>query len=156
MMGLSLQFIKRLGACLVTALLLAACAQEAPPETTTTDAAASTTAEQQGDISAQELNERIQSGSAPLILDVRSEGEFADGHLPGALNIVHSRFVDEPQDALATLGQGKDTEIVVHCVSGRRASIVEDVLVANGYSNVRHLQGDWQGWQAAGYETTQP
>jgi rhodanese-related sulfurtransferase len=153
MKGLSLQFVTRLGACLVMALWLAACSQEAPPEKAATTA---TPATQQGDISAQELNERILAGSAPLILDVRSEGEFAEGHLPGAVNIIHSQFVDAPEGALAALGQAKDAEIVVHCFSGRRASIVEDVLVANGYSNIRHLAGDWQGWQAAGYETVQP
>lgn len=154
MLSLAIQ-IKRAGACLAIALLLTACAQEAPPETAAQESAPET-AVQQADISAAELNERIAAGSAPLILDVRSEGEFSEGHLPGAINIVHSEFVDAPAEALDMLGQDKDAEIVVHCFSGRRAAIAEEVLVENGYTNVRHLTGDWQGWQAAGYATVQP
>ena len=147
--------IKRLGAGLAVALLLTGCAQETPPEKAA-EQSAPEAAVQQADISAAELNERIVAGSAPLILDVRSEGEFSEGHLPGAINIVHSEFVDAPAEALDILGQDKDAEIVVHCFSGRRAAIAEEILVENGYTNVRHLTGDWQGWQAAGYETVQP
>ncbi len=148
-------FKKRFCASLAIAILLSACSQEAPPETGAQESSPEA-AVQQADISAQELNDRIVAGSAPLILDVRSEGEFAEGHLRGAVNIVHSQFVDAPAAALDLLGQDKDAEIVVHCFSGRRASIVEQVLVENGYSNIRHLSGDWQGWQAAGYETVKP
>lgn len=123
-------------------LILAACAQEAAPPTTTSSI---------GEISAAELNNRIETSTAPLIIDVRSPEEFAAGHLSGALNIAHSEFVDDPAASIALLPTAKDAEMVVHCVSGKRAGIAMEVITAAGYTNVNHLSGDYSGWEAAGY-----
>jgi rhodanese-related sulfurtransferase len=96
-------------------------------------------------ISADELVARVQAGTAPLVLDVRSEDEYRGGHIPGAVNIPH----DELAARIAELPSRRSTEIVVHCQSGRRAGLAEAVLRENGYSNVRDLEGHWQGWQAS-------
>lgn len=125
-------------------LLVTSCAQEASPPAGT------------GNISAAELSERLENNSAPLILDVRSASEFADGHIPGAINIAHDQFTEKPDTAFAALSAGKSDEIVVHCVSGRRASAAVTALTAAGYGNVRHLEGDFQGWQAGAYPVTVP
>jgi phage shock protein E len=126
-------------------LLISACAQEAaPPEGTT---AANIIIE----IPAVELYNRIETNTAPLIIDVRSPEEFAAGHLPGALNISHSEFVDYPTESVALLPTATDAEIVVHCVSGKRARIAMEVISNAGYTNVGHLAGDFNGWEAAGY-----
>ena len=124
---------------LVTLTLLVACAQEQP----------AAPAAEVGEIAATELNERMTQGNAPLIIDVRGGNEFAAGHLPGALNIAHTEFVDNPEASLALLPSAKDAEIVVHCVSGKRASIAAEIIAGAGYTNVRHLAGDFNGWQAA-------
>lgn len=100
-------------------------------------------------IPAAELARRIEAGSAPLVLDVRSEEEYARGHIPGSLNIPH----DELPDRLGELPIVKSEEVVVHCQSGRRAAAAEATLRADGYSNVRDLTGHWQGWQEAGLPT---
>ena len=126
----------------LTILTLAACAQEAEPPTTTSSI---------GEIPAAELNSRIENSNAPLIIDVRSSEEFAAGHLPGALNIAHNEFVDDPAASIALLPTAKDAEMVVHCVSGKRAGIAMEVITAAGYTNVNHLSGDYSGWEAAGY-----
>jgi phage shock protein E len=115
----------------LTAMLLAACGQAPAPT---------------GDISAQELNGRISAGDAPLILDVRSTDEYADGHLPGARNIPHTELAER----IGELGLTTTDEIVVHCYSGKRAGSAQTTLDGMGYTNIRHLEGDWQGWQAAG------
>jgi len=126
----------------IVLLTLAACAQDAsPPE----DAAAIS------EIQALELYSRIENNTAPLIVDVRSADEFAGGHLPGALNISHTEFVDTPDASLALLPTAKDAEIVVHCVSGKRAGIAMEVMADAGYTNLNHLSGDYRGWEAAGY-----
>ncbi len=133
----------------VIMLLVAACAQEAaPPEDT---AVANVIIE----IPAAELYQRIETDTAPLIIDVRSSDEFAAGHLPGALNVAHSEFIDTPTESVALLPTAKDAEIVVHCVSGKRAKIAMDVISSAGYTNVSHLIGDFSGWQAAGYPIEQ-
>jgi len=101
------------------------------------------------DVPADEIQQRIAEGAAPLILDVRRPDEFAAGHLPGAMNISH----DELGDRLSELGIELDAEIVVYCRSGRRAGVAEAVLGEAGYTNIRDLEGHWLEWQAAGRPT---
>jgi len=103
-------------------------------------------------ITAQELSEQIERAQAPLILDVRSEQEFAEGHIPGALNIPH----DQLGDRLAEIDAAKTDEIVVHCRSGYRAGIAETVLIEAGYSNIRDLDGHMNAWQSGGYPIERP
>jgi rhodanese-related sulfurtransferase len=98
-------------------------------------------------ITAGELAEQIQLSRAPLILDVRSEEEYADGHIPGALNIPH----DQLGDRLSEIDAAKSDEIVVHCRSGYRAGVAEKVLSEAGYSDVRDLDGHMNAWQSGGY-----
>ncbi len=99
-----------------------------------------------------ELAEQIQLEQAPLILDVRSEQEYSEGHIPAALNIPH----DQLRDRLSEIDAAKTDEIVVHCRSGHRAGIAEGILVEAGYSNVRDLDGHMNGWQSGGYPIEQP
>jgi rhodanese-related sulfurtransferase len=103
-------------------------------------------------ITAEELTEQIQRSQAPLILDVRSRGEYANGHIPGALNIPH----DQLPDRLSEIDVAKTEEIVVHCQSGQRARIAEEALIKAGYSNVRDLDGHMNGWMNAGYPIEKP
>ncbi|MFT6508200.1 rhodanese-like domain-containing protein [Colwellia polaris] len=81
----------------------------------------------------------------PLVLDVRSADEFAEGHIAGAINISH----DEINANLSKIMAYKDQTVVVHCRSGRRAISAENDLRAAGFSDLRHLDGDMNAWQAA-------
>ncbi len=100
-------------------------------------------------IAPQELAESVRRGDAPLILDVRSEAEYRAAHIPGAVNIPH----DQLRDRLAEIDAAKRDEIVVHCKSGRRAGIAEQILGEAGYSNLRDLEGHMDAWQSGGYPT---
>ena len=80
-----------------------------------------------------------------LVLDVRTAQEFAAGHIEGAVNISHEQI----NDNLSKIIGYKDQTVVVHCRSGRRAISAEDDLRAAGFSDLRHLEGDMNGWQAA-------
>jgi len=90
-----------------------------------------------------QLLQRQQAGQAPLLLDVRSADEYRDGHIAGALNI--------PVDSLArragVLGVPRDSEIVVYCVSGKRAARAQETLVSLGYTHVRLLDGSLNTWR---------
>lgn len=99
-----------------------------------------------GSISGEALLARIDAGQPPLILDVRTAEEYTAGHIPGAANIPHT----EIDARLAELGDQRDREIIVHCRSGTRAGMAEKGLVEAGYTNVIHLEGDFQDWQAQG------
>lgn len=97
------------------------------------------------DIAAAELLQRISADDAPLILDVRSDAEFASGHVPGAINIPHN----EVAARLAELGD-REGEVVVYCESGRRAARALSLLGEAGFTRLRHLSGDMAGWRGAG------
>jgi len=95
-------------------------------------------------INASELQARVATGSAPVILDVRTPEEFASGHIRGAVNVP----VDELSKRLAELKLSPGEEIVVHCERGPRAAKAESILIESGYTNVRDLSGHMQGWRA--------
>ena len=109
-----------------------ACAPERP-------AAAST-------ITPAELADRLDAGSAPLVLDVRSAEEFRAGHIPGAVNVPH----DQLAGRLATIDLPPNGEVVVHCESGRRAVDAQIALREAGFTQVRDLSGHMQVWRAKG------
>jgi phage shock protein E len=69
-----------------------------------------------------------------LLLDVRTAEEFAEGHLPGALNVP----VNELEARLAEL-EPKSRPIVVYCRSGLRSARARSVLLANGWARVENL-----------------
>jgi apolipoprotein D and lipocalin family protein len=93
-----------------------------------------------------ELQARLAQGaSRPVILDVRRADEFAAGHVEGALNVAHTVVMASPATAVPA---AKDAEIVLYCGTGRRASAAIDALRAAGYTNLKHLQGDYPAWKA--------
>ena len=84
----------------------------------------------------------IEAGKAPLVLDVRTQEEYAAGHVPGAVLIPH----DQIETRIAELGEPR--ALVVYCKSGRRSGLAETVLKKHGFT-VQQLDGSWQAWQAA-------
>jgi rhodanese-related sulfurtransferase len=99
------------------------------------------------EISQQELRSNLPEGA--LILDVRTQGEFDAGHVPGAMNISH----DELATRLSELDSSKNRPIVVYCRSGKRAAMASSVLLEAGYLNLLHLEGDMNAWHASGLPT---
>ena len=92
------------------------------------------------------VEQRIAAGDAPMILDVRTPEEYSEAHIPGAINIPHT-LLDE---RMAEIPDARDTEIVVHCFSGKRADIAMAGLKKVGYTNIRHLDGDYEAWKESG------
>ena len=90
---------------------------------------------------------RIESGSAPVILDVRTAEEYAAGHIPNAINISHT----ELGERFSELEELKNNEIVVYCRSGHRAGLAEAVLLDAGFTSVRDLEGHMLQWEENGY-----
>lgn len=92
------------------------------------------------------LAEQIESGHAPVILDVRSRGEFEGGHVPGA---IHVPFLDVRGHA-ASLPASTGEPIVVYCGHGPRAWIAGAALRRRGFRRVIYLAGHISGWRKAG------
>ena len=95
-----------------------------------------------GKLSSEGMLARISSGNAPVVIDVRSQEEYQQGFIPGALHVPH----DKLEDRLASLGLSRSEEIVVYCQSGGRAGKAEKILLKQGFSNVKDLEGHWQAW----------
>ena len=95
---------------------------------------------------AAELAALIENDGAPVILDVRTDEEFAAGHVPGAVHLPH----DEIETRGESLPDDRETEIVVYSLNGDRAYIAVTHLRAVGYSHVIMLEGHWLWWQEAG------
>ena len=97
------------------------------------------------------LIERQQEADAALVvIDVRTPGEYANGHVPGAINIPHDRIAER----MAEVPQDKD--VVVYCQSGRRAAMALEALADKGYTRLAHLDGDIAAWKANGRTLEQP
>jgi len=93
-----------------------------------------------------DLNAEIAGGTAPFILDVRSQAEWdADGHIDGTVLI---QITDLPAN-LSQLPADKAAPIVVLCKSGHRGAIAMMYLNFLGYTNVHNLNGGMGGWMAA-------
>jgi len=97
-------------------------------------------------ISQIELMQRIKANHAGLILDVRSPEEYAEGHIPGAINIPH----DQLGSRLAEIRSHKNKDVVLYCGSGGRVGIAAKTLRPAGFSQLLHLDGDMNGWRSKG------
>lgn len=92
-------------------------------------------------ITAEEAKELMDSEEGYIILDVRSQEEYDEGHIPGAIVIPHTEIKDRAEGSLPD----KDQLILVYCRSGRRSKLAAQALVELGYTNIREFGGiiDW-------------
>lgn len=81
-----------------------------------------------------------------LILDVRTPGEFAEGHVPGAKNIP----VDQVMNHSSELKNFKT--VYIYCRAGKRAEMACQILGSLGLSNLACVdEGGFPDWEEAGF-----
>jgi rhodanese-related sulfurtransferase len=90
----------------------------------------------------QELAARIEAGTAPRIIDVRSRWEFERGHVPGASRCAFWNIVAHAREIAAR----KTDELVVYCGHGPRAQWAAAALRRRGFGRVMLLDGHWARW----------
>lgn len=92
-------------------------------------------------ISAEEAKTIMDTEKAYIIIDARTESEFAEGHIEGAILIPEYEIAERAEKELPD----KDALILVYCRSGRRSKIASEELVKLGYTNVKEFGGiiDW-------------
>ena len=93
-------------------------------------------------VTPRDLFAAIEAASAPRILDVRTEQEFAAGHVPGAINLPFMRAGELNADPAEPL--------VVYCGLGPRAWIAGLVLRRRGFTAISYLRGHMAAWRRAG------
>ena len=92
-------------------------------------------------ISAKEAKEIMDTEKEYIIIDARTEEEYAEGHIEGAILIPEYEIARRAENELPD----KDALILVYCRSGRRSKIASEELVKLGYTNVKDFGGiiDW-------------
>ena len=93
-------------------------------------------------ISGAEAKAMMDSESGYIIIDARTQEEYDQGHIPGAILIPEYEIADRAEKELPD----KDQLILVYCRSGRRSKIAAEELVKLGYTNVKEFGGiiDWE------------
>lgn len=92
-------------------------------------------------ITPKEAKELMDTQKDYVILDARTDEEFAEGHIEGAILIPEYEVADRAEDEIPD----KDALILVYCRSGRRSKIAAQALIELGYTNVKEFGGiiDW-------------
>lgn len=84
-----------------------------------------------------------------IVLDVRRATEHAEGAIPGAINVAHTRLFDRLDDI------PRDREILVHCRSGVRSAFASAALARRGF-NVTNVAGGFLAWEKAELPVERP
>ena len=92
-------------------------------------------------ITAEEAKQIMDTEEGYIILDVRTQEEYDQGHIPGAIVISHEEIAEKAEEVLTD----KDQLILVYCRSGRRSKLAAEALAELGYTNIKEFGGiiDW-------------
>ena len=92
-------------------------------------------------ITPQEAKKIMDSGAPHIILDVREQDEFDEGHIKGAILIPYTEIENKAEEILPD----KNAQILVYCRSGRRSKNASESLAKLGYTNIKEFGGiiDW-------------
>ena len=123
--------MKKLIVVLLAAMLLAACGQDKENDREAVYV----------NITAEEAKKIMDSEEGYIILDVRTQEEYDQGHIPGAVLIPNTEIKTKAGQVL----MDKDQLILVYCRSGRRSKIAAEALAELGYTNIKEFGGilDW-------------
>ena len=99
-------------------------------------------------ISPRELQAKLGTGDLGHLFDVRTPGEWKDGHIKEAIHFPVTRLLSQGLDL------PRDDEVIVMCGVGYRGNIAASFLQQSGFSHVHSLAGGIRGWKNAGFSVT--
>ena len=133
-----------------TIFVLAACggqpAQEAPAAPVQVEAGAEL--DLPVDINTQTV-EQLRNRDDVVLIDVREDWEYAEGHIPGATLIPLGQVPDRLSEI------PKDKTVVAVCRSGNRSGQATNFLRQQGFENVHNMQGGMNAWSQTGFDIEQ-
>lgn len=123
--------MKKLILIFMAAMLLTACAQDRKSDREAV----------YQNITAEEAKQIMDTEKGYLILDVRTQEEYDQLHIPGAVLIPDTDIAEQAEQILTD----KDQLLLVYCRSGRRSKLASEILVELGYTNILEFGGiiDW-------------
>lgn len=95
-----------------------------------------------------DVKARRAAGDTFTLIDVREDGEYAAGHIPGAVHIGRGVLERDIERAVPDPA----TPLVLYCGGGFRSALAADSLQKMGYTNVISMDGGWSGWVNSGGE----
>ncbi len=96
------------------------------------------------DISVSEAHQWLQSANAPVLLDVRTPEEYAEGHIAGSIMIDYrDNSFDEEIEKL-----DKDATYLIYCRSGGRSGKAVHKMIGNGFKDVTNMEGGYNAWSS--------
>ena len=96
-----------------------------------------------------DVKRRMEAGEKFVLVDVREDGEWAQGHLPGAIHLGKGVIERDIEQRIPDTS----AKVILYCGGGFRSALAADNLQKMGYSNVESMDGGWKGWRDAGYPT---
>ena len=88
-----------------------------------------------------DVKRRIDAGEKFVLVDVREESEWAQGHLPGAIHLGKGILERDLEQMVPDLNR----EIIMYCGGGYRSVLTAQVAQKMGYRNVYSLMGGYKG-----------
>ncbi len=133
----------RLYAAAAAALFLAGClGAGAPPSRSS----AAHPPPEAPEITGLALRAELAGFDPPLVLDVRTPGEYAEGHIPGAVLLP----VCALRGDLHALGRYRNRPVVTVCEIGARSAEAARILLASGFADVRNYRDGMAAWRRTG------
>jgi len=96
-----------------------------------------------------DVKRRMDAGEKFVLVDVREESEWAQGHLPGAIHLGKGIIERDIEQKVPDAG----AKLILYCGGGFRSALAADNLQRMGYTNVESMDGGWKGWIGAGLPT---
>ena len=96
-----------------------------------------------------DVKRRMDAGEKFLLVDVREESEFANGHIVNAVHMGKGVIERDIEQRVPDSG----AKVVLYCGGGFRSALAADNLQKMGYTNVESMDGGWRGWLDAGLPT---
>src|SRR5947209_9563255 len=93
------------------------------------------------------------NGGAPLLVDVREQHEYEEGHIPGAVHVPRG----PPESRIESKASDKSQPVVLYCASGQRSALAAHTLQSLlGYEDVASMNGGITLWKDRGYDVETP
>ena len=93
-----------------------------------------------------DVQRRADAGEQFVLVDVREDNEWANGHIPGAIHLGKGIIERDIEQVVPDTS----AKLILYCGGGFRSALVADNLQKMGYSNVESMDGGWRGWTSAG------
>jgi rhodanese-related sulfurtransferase len=97
-----------------------------------------------------DVKRRMDAGEKFLLVDVREDNEWANGHLPGAVHMGRGVIERDVESKVPD----PSAKMILYCGGGFRSALSADNLQKMGYKNVESMDGGWKGWVEAGLPTS--